>query len=68
MTNTIAQQRAELGMTQEALATLVGVARQTIIALEQNRYNPSLLLAHNITKALQQKHIEDVFMFDEVTD
>ena len=65
MKNTIAQHRNTLGMTQERLAELVDVARQTIIALEQNRYNPSLLLAHRIAKALGKKHIEDLFTFDE---
>lgn len=65
MKNSIVQQRNELGMTQEKLAELVGVTRQTIIALEQNRYNPSLLLAHNIVKALGKKHIEDLFTFEE---
>lgn len=64
MKNIVAQCRAALGMTQEALADLVGVTRQTIIALEQNRYNPSLLLAYRITKALQKEHIEDVFILD----
>lgn len=49
-------------MTQEELASQVGVTRQTIISLEQNRYNPSLYLAYKITKALQQKNIEDVFV------
>lgn len=53
--------RNKLGITQEELAGKVGVTRQTIISLEQNRYNPSLLLAHKITKALGQKNIEEVF-------
>jgi len=48
-------------MTQEELATLTGVTRQTIISLEQGRYNPSLELAIKIKKALKQKHVEDVF-------
>ena len=48
-------------MTQEELADKVGVTRQTIIALEQNRYNPSLKLAFNITQALRKKRIEEVF-------
>jgi putative transcriptional regulator len=61
MKTTIAQLRKALGLTQEELAARVGVARQTIIALEQGRYNPSLGLAHAITKALKQQHIEDVF-------
>ena len=54
--------RDKISMTQEALAKLVGVTRQTIISLEQGRYNPSLFLAYKITKALQQKRIEDVFV------
>lgn len=48
-------------MTQEELAEKVGVTRQTIISLEAARYNPSLLLARNITVALKQKYIENVF-------
>lgn len=61
MNNKIAQLRKTSGITQEELAEQTGVTRQTIIALEQNRYNPSLGLAHSITQALKQKHIEDVF-------
>ncbi|MGY4884920.1 MAG: helix-turn-helix transcriptional regulator [Nanobdellota archaeon] len=61
MKTKIAFYRKKLNMTQEELAQLVGVTRQTIIVLEQGRYNPSLLLAHKITKVLKQKKIEDVF-------
>jgi putative transcriptional regulator len=53
--------RKKLNITQEELANIVNVTRQTIIALEQGKYNPSLMLAYNITKALKQKRIEDVF-------
>lgn len=56
--------RKELRMTQEMLAEDVDVTRQTIIALEQGRYNPSLILAYKITKALNKKYIEDVFTFE----
>ena len=62
MKNNIPYYRNKKGLTQEALAEAVGVTRQTIISLEQGRYNPSLQLAANITKALSQKKIEDVFM------
>lgn len=62
METKINQYRTKLGMTQEALALAVGVTRQTIISLEQNRYNPSLLLAYKITKALKREHIEEVFV------
>lgn len=61
MTTKITYFRNKIGLTQEQLADIVGVARQTIIALEQGRYNPSLALAASITKALKQKHIEEVF-------
>lgn len=42
--------RATKRMSQQELADLVGVSRQTIIQLERNRYNPSMLLAYNIAK------------------
>ena len=58
--------RQEKGMTQQELADYVGVTRQTINALENARYNPSLLLAYKITKKLGQDSIEDVFTFDEL--
>ena len=61
MKTQIEKYRKELGLTQEALAAKVDVARQTIIALEQGRYNPSLRLAHDITRALKKKYIEEVF-------
>ncbi len=61
MKTKIAFYRKKLDMTQEELAELVGVTRQTILVLEQGKYNPSLLLAHKIAKVLKQKKIEDVF-------
>ena len=62
METKITELRKKLGITQEELASRVDVTRQTIISLEQGRYNPSLLLAHKITKALKQKSIEEVFI------
>jgi putative transcriptional regulator len=61
MKTKIAFYRKKLNITQEELANAVGVTRQTILVLEQGKYNPSLVLAHKITKALGQKRIEDVF-------
>lgn len=58
--------RKELKMTQEELAEEVDVTRQTIIALEQGRYNPSLILAYRVTKALRREYIGDVFLLDEL--
>ena len=54
--------RKKLGITQEDLAKKVNVTRQTIISLENGRYNPSLDLAYRITIALKRKKIEEVFI------
>ncbi|MHA2343553.1 MAG: helix-turn-helix transcriptional regulator [Candidatus Hodarchaeales archaeon] len=64
MKNRIIEKRKELRMTQQELADTVDVARQTIISLEQGRYNPSLKLAYAITKALKVRHIEDLFQIE----
>jgi len=45
--------RAQKNLTQEELADRVGVRRETIIFLEQGKYNPSLKLALNIAKELK---------------
>ena len=66
MKTRIKEYRKELKMTQEELAEAVDVTRQTIIALEQGRYNPSLILAYRVTKALMRRQIEDVFVLDEI--
>ena len=54
--------RAMKRMTQQELADKVGVSRQTIIQLERNRYNPSLLLAHDIADVFEVP-IEQIFTF-----
>jgi putative transcriptional regulator len=51
-------------MTQEDLAKKVGVRRETIVFLEQGKYNPSLRLAHDVAHALHAK-IDDLFIFDD---
>ena len=51
-------------MTQEELARRVGVTRQTIIALESGRYNPSLVLALRIAKVFARP-IEELFELEE---
>lgn len=65
MKTRIKEYRKELKMTQEELAEAVEVTRQTIIALEQGRYNPSLILAYKIKNALKRKYIEDVFDLED---
>lgn len=50
--------------TQEQLAEIVDCTRQTIIALEQNKYNPSLVLALRIARALNVS-VEDIFFLND---
>jgi putative transcriptional regulator len=50
------------GMTQEHLAELCGVTRQTVIALESGRYSPSLELAFRLAQAFEVG-VEDVFQW-----
>ena len=51
------------GLTQEELAQLVGVRRETIVRLEAGKYNPSLKLAIDISRAVKVP-IEEIFIFD----
>ena len=61
----IRQFRLEIDITQQELAESVGVSRQTINSLENDKYNPSLLLAYKITRKLGKTFIEEVFIFSE---
>ena len=58
----IRELRARFRMTQEQLAEKVKVRRETIVFLEQGKYNPSLRLACAVAKALGAK-VEEVFTF-----
>jgi len=60
MKNKIKELRLKSGLTQEALADQVGVRRETIVFLEQGKYNPSLQLAYHIAQVFRLR-IEDVF-------
>ena len=62
----IKELREEKGLTQEQLAEIVDVTRQTILFLEKGKYNPSLRLAWGIAQVFG-KPIEDVFSFDDET-
>ena len=64
MKTRIKEYRTKYNLTQEKLAELVGVRRETIIFLEQGKYNPSLKLAHNVAKALKTT-IDEIFTFDD---
>ncbi len=65
MKNRLEQFRAKQGLTQQELADRVEVSRQTIISLENGRYNPSILLAFKLAR-LFGVTIEEIFLFDEV--
>ena len=56
----IKEYRAKHNMTQDELANLVGVRRETIYHLEKGRYNPSLVLAYSIAKVFKVT-IEEIF-------
>lgn len=64
LTNQIAALRKARRITQEELGDAVGVTRQTIISLENGRYNASLLLAHKLAQYFGLS-IEDIFIFEE---
>lgn len=64
MKNRIKELRKERRISQEELATAVNVTRQTIISLENGKYNASLILAHDIAVYFG-KTIEEIFLFEE---
>ncbi|MFH1234635.1 MAG: helix-turn-helix transcriptional regulator [Candidatus Diapherotrites archaeon] len=63
MKNRIKEFRARYNLTQEDLARKAGVRRETIVFLEQGKYNPSLQLAHEVAKALKTG-IDELFIFE----
>ncbi len=60
MENTLRELRRERNLTQEELARALGVTRQTIIAIENNKYDPSLRLALKISHFFKRP-VEDIF-------
>ncbi len=64
MNNRIKELRAKCNLTQDELARRVNVRRETIVFLEQGKYNPSLKLAYDIARTFESK-IEEVFLFEE---
>jgi putative transcriptional regulator len=63
MKNLLPQLRTEQGWTQGELAARLGVSRQSVNAIETERYEPSLSLAFSIA-GLFGKRIEDIFLFE----
>jgi len=64
MKNRLEEFRNKRGWTQQELADQVEVSRQTIISLENGRYNPSILLAFRLARLFELK-IEDLFLYAE---
>lgn len=64
MQNHIQSLRTERRVTQQELADAVGVTRQTIISLENGRYNASLVLAHRLARYFGMT-IDELFVFEE---
>ena len=64
MKTRIQELRKQNKVTQEELALALGVTRQTIISLENGKYNTSLQLAFKISRFFG-KSIEDIFLFEE---
>lgn len=64
MKNSIRVERAIHNMTQQELAEKIGVSRQTINAIESNKYVPSAVLALKIARLFAKK-VEDIFQLDE---
>lgn len=64
MKTRIKELRARYDMTQEDLARMIGVRRETILFIENGKYIPSLKLAHDIAKALKTS-MDELFIFEK---
>ena len=62
----IKELRARHNLTQDDLAEIIGVSRQTMLYLEKGKYNPSLLLAYKVAKALKSS-LNEVFIIEDDT-
>lgn len=64
MKNRIKEFRKSMGWRQEDLAELLDVSRQTIIAVENDKYNPSLELAMKMARCLKTT-VEELFLLED---
>lgn len=64
MQNNIKQLRRAKGLRQEDLAKLLGVSRQTVVAMENDKYDPTLALAMRVAHLLEQP-VESIFFLNE---
>ncbi|MDR1028772.1 MAG: helix-turn-helix transcriptional regulator [Clostridiales Family XIII bacterium] len=64
MKNRLEELRKQRGVTQEELAEILEVSRQTIGSLENGRYSPSIILAFKIARFFKMR-IEEIFIYEE---
>ncbi|BCB02675.1 helix-turn-helix transcriptional regulator [Bacillus sp. KH172YL63] len=64
MENRLVEYRKTFGFSQERLAAVLGVSRQTIISIEKGKYDPSLNLAFQLAKVFDTS-IEELFVYEE---
>ena len=64
MRNRVREFRKQLNLTQEEFAKSLGVSRQTVIAIENDKYNPTLVLAIKMARLLN-KPVEMVFILEQ---
>lgn len=64
MRTRIKELRARYDLTQDDLARMIGVRRETILFIENGKYIPSLKLAHDIAKALKTT-VDELFLFED---
>lgn len=64
MRNTVKQLRKQAGLRQEDMAKELGVSRQTIIAIENDKYDPTLELAMKMARFLNL-HVDEIFFLDD---
>ena len=64
MKNNLRVERAILRATQQQMAEKIGVSRQTIVAIESEKYVPSTVLAMKIAKVCSKK-VEDIFFLED---
>ncbi|PCJ64991.1 MAG: transcriptional regulator [Bacteroidetes bacterium] len=64
MKNNVKIERTLKGLTQQGLAEIIGVSRQSIVAIEQGKYVPSTVLALKLARCFD-KNVDDVFELEE---
>ena len=67
MKNILAKLRKENGLTQQELAERLKVSRQSIIAIEAGKFNPSVILAIKISRLFKMP-VDEIFIYEEIDE